>query len=59
MGKSVRNQPKRPEMAGEMAPDEAKPQCHTQIRHSEPPNRRIAITTLLDAHLPVTCADLP
>ena len=59
MDKSVRNRPKRPEMAREMAQCEAKPLCHTQIRHSEPPNRRIAITSLLDAHLPVTCADLP
>ena len=59
MDKSVRIRPQRPERAKEMAPDEAKPQCHTQIRRSEPPNRRIAITSLLDAHSPVTCADLP
>lgn len=42
-----------------MAHEEAKPQCHTQIRHSEPPNRRISITSLLDAHVQVTCAGFP
>jgi len=59
MGKSVRNRPRQPERAEEMAQGEAKPHCETQIRRSEPPNRHIAITSLLDAHLPVTCADLP
>ena len=42
-----------------MAQGEVKPQCHMQIRRSGPPNRRIAITALLDAHLPVTYSDLP
>jgi hypothetical protein len=57
MGKSVRNRPKQPEKAGEMAKDQSEQQRHTQVRRSEPPNLRIAITTPLDAHSPVTCAD--
>lgn len=59
MGKSVRRQRMRPEMAQEMAQDNAKLHCDAQIRRPEPPNRRIATTSLLDTHLPVTCADLP
>ena len=59
MGKSVCNRPGQPERAEEMTQGEAKPHGEPQIGRSEPPNRSIAIMSLLDAHLPVTYADLP
>ena len=56
--KSVCNGPQWPEKAQVMAQDEAMQNRGARFRVTRVPNRRISITSLLDEHLPFTCADL-
>ena len=59
MDNCVRGPRKRPEVKRKVVCGEPKPQRKTQITRRNLPNRLAATCALLDAHLRVTCADLP